>query len=84
MPLFSLIRYLTYLQTSSHLPQSNNTKYLILLWTLINPSILSNIKRNGFAPVELCIKRHKLKYFCDFRYISFHLINYHWNKYLYF
>ena len=52
IPHLSLIRYLIQQQILSNHQQSNNTKDLNPLWVLINPPILLNLIRNGFAPVE--------------------------------
>ena len=41
IPLFLLIRYLILSKIFSAQAQSSNTKYLILFWTLVNPSISS-------------------------------------------
>ena len=51
IPKFLPVRYLILSQILLH-QLSNNTKYLILLWVLINLSILSYVIRNGFAAVE--------------------------------
>ena len=48
--IFLLIRYLILSQLLSH-QLSNNTKYAILLWILINRSVLSYLIRNGFPLV---------------------------------
>ena len=48
--IFLLIRYLILSQVLSH-QLSNNTKYAILLWILINRSVLSYLIRNGFPLV---------------------------------
>ena len=54
MPLTSLIRYLIFSLILSNNPWPNDTKYLYSLpRTLTNPSILSNLIRNGFDPVEV-------------------------------
>ena len=50
IPLFSLKRYLILSQISAHPLWSNNTKYLIPSWILINKSVLSNLIHNGFVP----------------------------------
>ena len=55
IPLLLFIRYLVLSQNLSH-HSSNNTKYLILLWILINPSTLSNVTDYGFAPAEVLYK----------------------------
>ena len=39
----------------------NNTKYLVPLQNPINPSILSNLICNGFAPIKVLYKMSQIK-----------------------
>ena len=47
---FSLMKYLTLLKIAFYISESNNARYLVPLYSLINPSTLSNITCKGFAP----------------------------------
>ena len=53
MQVFTPIRYVTQLQMESYFSASNNTKHLVSSQTLINPSTLSNVIRNAFAPINV-------------------------------
>ena len=57
-------RYLILSQILSH-HSSNNTKCIIVLLILINPSILSYLL-HILHSLKLCMKCHELKYFCFF------------------
>ena len=56
----------------SYFSPPNNTKYLVPSQTVINPSTLSNLIFNGFAPIKVLQEYHKPKYFR----VIFHLIEY--------
>ena len=82
IPFFSLIRCLILSQILSNHPWSNNTKYLIPSWILINPFISLNLIRSGFVLVGFLHEMSKIKIFLYVSFV-FCLIKYHQNKYLY-
>ena len=66
MPLLSLVRYLILSQVLSNTWSNNNKCLNLTPWTLINPSISSNLINNGFEPVEVLCEMLQTKIFsCD-------------------